>query len=512
MLKKYQKYAPIGLIIGLVAAITSLILRFTTGQLSLAAKISFGISILGLVVYIGLDARSILAFFKSRHAKFGGNSLVLILAVIGILVIVNLFIYNNDISWDLTEDKVNSLAPETVDILSNLQVPIKAQAFYSSSTSSEGAEILMRNFERNAEGFFTYEFIDPYNDPVAATQAGIDRDGVIILYAGDQTEQITSVTEEKLINAFIKLQNPIETVIYTLTGHGEGDFEEYGDLSFTDLQSAMESKNYKVEPLNLVATPAIPDDAEAIFIVAPQVPLEQDEVDLISEFLAEGGSLILFSEPDFLTNIGDQADPLTGYLEETWGISLGKDLVIDTSVDPVEFAIANEYGDHTILDEVSGYVTFFPTSRSLTITEVSGVTNTELVLTSSQSWAETDVNGVLNGEAGYDEDDTAGPITLAVALVNSSTGGRVVIVGDSDFANDSYSSYYANLDLAIGIVDWAAENEALISITSAEETTRILVAPTKATKLAIILGGLVGIPLFIAVTGIIIAIHRKRTG
>jgi len=118
----------------------------------------------------------------------------------------------------------------------------------------------------------------------------------------------------------------------------------------------------------------------------------------------------------------------------------------------------------------------------------------------------------LNGEAGYDEDDTAGPITLAVALVNSSTGGRVVIVGDSDFANDSYSTYYANLDLAIGIVDWAAENEALISITSAEETTRILVAPTKATKLTIILGGLVGLPLFIAITGIIIAIHRKRTG
>jgi len=462
MLKKYQKFAPIGLIIGLVAAVTSLILRFTTGQLSLAAKICFGVSILGLVVYIALDARSILAFFKTRHAKFGGNSLVLILAVIGILVIVNLFIYNNDISWDLTEDKINSLAPETLDILSNLQVSIEAQAFYSSSTSSEGAEILLRNFERNAEGFFTYEFIDPYDDPVAATQAGIDRDGVIILIAGDQSEQITSVTEEKLINAFIKLQNPIETVIYTL--------------------------------------------------VAPQVPLEQDEVDLISEFLAEGGSLILFSEPDFLTNIGDQVDPLTGYLQETWGISLGKDLVIDTSMDPVEFAIANEYGDHTILDEVSGYITFFPTSRSLTIAEVSGITSTELVLTSSQTWAETDVNGVLNGEAGYDEDDTAGPITLAVALVNSSTGGRVVIVGDSDFANDSYSTYYANLDLAIGIVDWAAENEALISITSAEETTRILVAPTKATKLTIILGGLVGLPLFIAITGIIIAIHRKRTG
>jgi LytS/YehU family sensor histidine kinase len=61
-------------------------------------------------------------------------------------------------------------------------------------------------------------------------------------------------------------------------------------------------------------------------------------------------------------------------------------------------------------------------------------------------------------------------------------------------------------------MDWSAENENLINISSAEETTRILVAPTNATKLAIILGGLLGLPLFITATGIIIAIHRKRTG
>lgn len=512
MLKKYQKFAPIGLILGLVAAIAALILRITSGQFSLPSQICFGVSVLGLAAYIILDVRSILGFFKSRHAKFGSNSLVLTLAVVGILVIVNLFIYNNDVAWDLTEDKVNSLATETIEILENLQLPVEATAYYTSSTSSDTAETLLQNFERNANGLFTYEFINPYDDPVAANEAGITQDGTIILTVEGQTEEITSITEENLINAVIKLQNPEETVIYALTGHGEGDFLESGDYSLTVLEELMESKNYRVETLNLVSSPTIPDDAEAIFIVAPQVPLDQSEVDLISEYLAEGGSLILFSEPDFLTEIADQTDPLADYLAESWGVTLGKDMIIDTSVDPSEYAIANQYSDHDIMEQVDNYITFFPTSRSITLSDVDDVSYDELVLTSSYSWAETDTEGILNDEADYDEDDIAGPVAVAVALENSSTDARVVIVGDSDFANDTYVEYYANLDLAMGIVDWAAENEELISITSAEETERVLISPTNATKLAIILGGLVGLPLLVTATGIIIGVHRKRTG
>ena len=512
MLKKYQKYAPIGLFVGLAAAIAALILRIIAGQFSISAKICFCVSIIGLAAFVILDAKSILDFFKSRHGKYGSNSFILTLAVIGILVIVNLVIFNNDITWDLTEDKVNTLADETLDVLSNLQVSVSAQAYFTSNTSTDTAETLLNGFEVNASGYFSYEFIDPYDDPVAATEAGITQDGVIILSAEGQSQKVTTVTEENLINAVIKLQNPEETVIYALTGHGEGNFEGSGDYSLTELESQMSSKNYRIETLNLVSSPEIPEDAEAIFIAANQVPFDQSEVDLIGDYLAEGGSMILLSEPDFLTEIDDQTDPLAEYLMDSWGVTLGKDMIIDSSVDPVEYAIADQYGNHAILEEITGYVTFFPTSRSITLSDVDEVSSTELILTSSQSWAEKDTKGIEEGEAGYDDDDIAGPLTIAAALENSTTGARVVVVGDSDFTNDYYAAYYANLDFAMGIVDWAAENEAIISITSAEETSRVLVAPTNAAKLAILIGGFLGLPLIISVTGIIIAINRKRTG
>lgn len=511
-MEKLQKYAFIPLIFGLVAAVVALILRITSGQFTTPVRISIIVAVIGLVLSIVFDPGSILHFFKGRQARHGGNALVLTLAVIGIIVIVNVFLYNNNVSWDLTEDKSNSLAKESLDILNHLEVPVEAKAFYSSDLNTSTAENLFENFRRNAGGKFDYEFIDPYEDPVTANQAEITRDGTTVLYAGDQTQTLTSLTEESLINAIVKLQNPSQSAVYVLTGHGEEDFFNSGDYSMTELKSLMESKNYQVAPLNLASTPSIPEDTKAIIIAAPQIPLGQDEVDLLEEYLSAGGSIILFSEPAFLTKSSEQDNPLQTYLLEKWGLSFGNNMVIDPSINPMNYAIADQYGDHPITAAVENFTTFYPTAHSLTTEAISDISVSNLVLTTSQAWAETNIDGLYNNEATYDDADIAGPVTVAVALENASTGARVVVFGDSDFATDTFISAYGNMDIAIAIVDWATENENLISLTPAETTTRILIPPTNAAKLGIIIGGLVGIPLFIAVTGIIIGIQRKRTG
>ena len=511
-MKKLQKYAFIPLIVGLVAAVVALILRITSGQFTIAVRISIILAVIGLVLSIVFDPGSILQFFQGRQAKHGGNALVLTLAVIGILVIVNLFIYNNNVSWDLTEDKENSLAEETLDILDNLSITVEAKAFYTSDTSTAAAETLFENFRRNSGGKFEYEFINPYDDPVAANLAEITRNATTVLSAEGQTQMITTLSEENLINAIVKLQNPEQSAVYVLTGHGEEDFFTSGDYSLVELESLMESKNYQVATLNLVSSPSIPEDAKAVFIAAPQIPLSQDEVDLLADFLANGGSLILLSEPDFLTEGAGEDNPLDTYLQDEWGLTMGDDMIIDPTINPMNYAIAGQYGDHPITDAVNNYTTFFPTAHSLAMEAVSDVTYDELVLTTSDSWAETNIEGLFNNEADYDDADIAGPVTIAVALENASTGTRVVVIGDSDFATDNFITAYGNMDFAIAMVDWVTENENLINLSVAETTSRVLVPPTNATKLGIILGGLVGIPLIIIAVGIVVAIQRRRTG
>lgn len=514
MFNKIKKYAPIGLVVGLVSAAAALILRVSAGQFTLVVKILIGVAVLGMVLFVALDPQSILDSFKSRRARYNSNNIITILAVIGILILVNLFIYNNDVSWDLTEDKENTLSQQTLDILSSIDVPVYAQAFYSSSTNTDSADTLLNNFKRNSNGMFDYVFIDPYQDPVLANQAGITNDGTTVLTANNTTEQLSYLSEENLLNNIIKLQNPESTVVYVLTGHGEDDFFTSSDYSMTQLQSVLAAKNYDIKALNLVATPSIPEDARAIIIAAPQIQLSDSEVALIADYLDNGGSLVLFTEPPFLTQVDlTQQDPLWTYLQDNWGIIMSDNLIIDLAIDPVEFAVADQYTEHAITKESLDYITFFPTSHSIDFESVDHVTATNLIQTSSQSWAETDIEAILNGEVAYDDaTDTLGPINLATALENTSTGARVVVVGDSDFASDSYIYMYGNQNLAVSMVDWVSANENLISLTTPDSTTRVLVPPTKGVQLLIILVGLIGLPLLIGTTGVIIGIRRKRNG
>ena len=235
MLNKIKKYAPVGLVVGLIAAAAALILRVSAGQFTLAVKILIGVAVLGMVSFVALDPQSILDSFKGRRAQYSSNATIMTLAVIGILILVNVFIYNNDTSWDLTEDKDNTLSQESLDVLQNIEIPVYAQAFYSGNTNTEIAEALLSNFKRNSNGMFDYEFVDPYSDPVLANQAGITKDGTTVLTANDTTLQLSYLSEENLLNNIIKLQNPESTVVYALTGHGEDDFFTAGDFSMTNL-------------------------------------------------------------------------------------------------------------------------------------------------------------------------------------------------------------------------------------------------------------------------------------
>ncbi len=64
MFNKFKKHAPIGLVIGLIAAAAALILRISAGQFTLTIKVLIGVAVLGMVLFVALDPQSILDSFK----------------------------------------------------------------------------------------------------------------------------------------------------------------------------------------------------------------------------------------------------------------------------------------------------------------------------------------------------------------------------------------------------------------------------------------------------------------
>ena len=104
-----------------------------------------------------------------------------------------------------------------------------------------------------------------------------------------------------------------------------------------------------------------------------------------------------------------------------------------------------------------------------------------MLKTSNNSWGESDFeSGTVNFDA---ESDLKGPVSVAVVASklldseethqkNKETQGHkksqpkatLVVIGDSDFANNRYSNFSGNGDFFLNTVSWLAEEENLISI------------------------------------------------
>jgi ABC-type uncharacterized transport system involved in gliding motility auxiliary subunit len=208
----------------------------------------------------------------------------------------------------------------------------------------------------------------------------------------------------------------------------------------------------------LLVTNSIPDDANLIVIAGPTKPVSNEEVELLSEYVESGNAMLILEDPLPFTEFGEVQDPLANYLSDSWGITLGNDVVVDFSSNQPLIAVANQYGNHTITQKMSNLASIFPTARSLVASEVisEGVSQANLILTSSQSWAETDFASLESGNIDPDgEDDVLGPISIAMVAENFESSARIVVFGDSDFASDAYIHAYGNLDMIVNSIDWA---------------------------------------------------------
>ncbi|MFH1523457.1 MAG: GldG family protein [Chloroflexota bacterium] len=524
-----QRLAPVGLWISglailvtgslLVVKLISYIGLYTpTNQkpFNLALWISLGVAIIGPALFALLDPKRVRQFLAGRQARHGSNAVIMLLAFIMILVVVNVIVYQNPVQWDWTEDQQNSLAPETVETLKALPATVHAIGFYTSRYSNTSAQELFDRLQAKSNGKFDYEFIDPESNPAKAQQYNITRDGTIVLLMQGNQELLTSSTEQNITNSLVKLMNPGQRSVYFLTGHGERDIETSGDTAYTRAKSVLESKNYTVQALNLLAQNSIPEDALAVIISGPTKPISAEEMTLLKDYVAKGGSLIVLEDPTIESNIGTSYDPLVDYLTTTWGISLNNDVVIDPHSTYVNYAIENTYGSHPITNslESQNLVTFYPFARSLAVdTTLQDITTTALVNTIDRSWGETDFIALQNNQWVYDAStDLAGPLTIAAAAENANTKGRVVVIGDSNFADDTRFDQYGNGDLFVNSVDWAASQEGMISLTAKQPITRTMQPQSQLTILLLAFAFVILIPGLIIAGGVASWIIRRRRG
>jgi ABC-type uncharacterized transport system involved in gliding motility auxiliary subunit len=191
---------------------------------------------------------------------------------------------------------------------------------------------------------------------------------------------------------------------------------------------------------------------------------------------------------------------------------MGRDLVVDVEralyPDPGT-PVITEYGWSTVTKDLGQ--TVFPGVAALTVptTPAAGTTVTPLARTSGQSWTTKDARNPQ-----FKEGDTRGPLTIAASIEAEAKNAastqsnpdkeapktRLVVVGDADFASNSFLRMASNRDFLVNSVNWLTESEELISIRpKPPEDRSVFLSPTQTTLIWI--SSIVLLPLVVLVAG-----------
>jgi len=516
-----KRYAPIAAVVGLLGLLAAAAVWLLQRQFNVYVQASLAVGLLGLAVAILLDPATIQSWAGRRQARYGGNVLLMVVALFGILLVANYLVSKNTKQWDLTANKVNTLAPETIQALQTLTGTVKAIGFYTASfaSSQTTAKNLFEQYRVASGGKFTYEFHDPTGDPALANQYKITSDGTTILLMNGNQESITFASEDQIDGALVRLQHPAKRKIYFLTGHGEHAEDDTANTGLSNVVGLLTNQNYVVAKLDLSVTTTVPSDAKAVVIAGPLVPISSIESDLLQVYLEQGGSVVEMQDPLIQTQTPVTAtEPFVNYLAQSWGVKLDSDVIVDeynsVSGQPL-FPTNSKYGSSSIVSRLQNIKTVYPVARSVTIPaagkEVTNTTYSTLVSLDPAAWGETNMTE-LNQASGpaLDASDVQPPLQVAVTAQNSTTKARLVVFGDSDFASNQFYAQGANANLLVNAIDWATADETLINVTPRTPTQLTIQLTNGLTINAVFVVVVILMPVLVLILGGVMWFQRRR--
>ena len=488
-LKSTGFWSAIGAIVGIVATLVGVVSFLTIEPLR---DFAVSVLIIGLVLLflaIVLSPRAIAIFMAGRQGRYGANLAIMTVAFFIIVILINFLLFRNPTRVDVTATRVFSLSQQTVNILGDLNAPVRANAFFvpaSADTASlrQQTEDLLNEFTRRS-GKFTYRFVDPELNRTVAQRYNVSNYPVIVFenLTTDTLEDVFTITEQDFVTAILVATGVDQKKVYFLTGHQEAGLTRDPISLQTDLEgfdlalNGMQRDNYAIRPLNLRQDPKVPEDAAVVVVPGPKSDLSEDEENAITEYLVKGGNIAFLLDPD-------TPDSFRRVLAN-WGLLLAPNLVADlisnvagevttpmaqrsngqfTSSGVTGINIADKinvvfFADATVVqpllppDQIPPFMTYSP-----------------LVVTTPASWLETDEE-----EVEYDaEEDIRGQFhlmsvmetggSLTGQMVGGESPARLVVFGDSDFARNKFFFQSDNSNLLLNSINWLAGDYNLIDI------------------------------------------------
>ncbi len=532
--------ADVGLVASFVFAFFSLltVLAFVyEGEFENYVAVFGVLAVAGLIGWIVFTPREVVDFITGRQARQGTLAIFSTVLFTGIVVMFYIFVDRQVITFDLTEAQSFTLSDTTEAVVERINRDMRIVGFYSTQNLAlrELDDQYWRQYEVISDGRITRQYIDPVEQPAIADAYNAQDGDVFITFVEDGDVVPSSISyvpisdkhEREMTQAISRLLQQGNFVAYFDVSFGEREINDQAADGLLIGSQLLQFEGWRVVEINLQEGADlgrdVPDDASVVVLANPIEQVSPAVVDMLDRYLAQGGAVFIMADVDF-TGVGflSEGSVLDEYLWQNWGLRAMEAVIVDEA--PIDTPSPLDIFSFQIFDspitaginvpEQPDSNTQFRLARPIMVDDTPPVNNGRAIMSSPASYAETNLTQVgLNNTYAYDQgEDIPGQMVTVAFAENADTGGRVLMVGDSDFAtNGQIRSPVGNGLLFVGALNWLSNFDEQVTFgfaSGAIAPPTIFISPDQLDQINFIL--FIFIPGFVLLIGASIWYVRSR--
>lgn len=480
---------------------------------------------------------------RRRTAHFLAQGLLVLTLIAGL----NYLATQHAWRFDLSRHARHSLSPETRSYLRDLPADVKVVVTLTDSDENDqvaqayrDVRVLLRDYveaaSTNEKARLEIEFVDVYQNRVAAQRLGITEPNSIVVISGERRrsvaltelyamrsrEKSAFVGERAFTSAILDVTRGEPQRIVFLAGHGEMDLTDTDPArGLSLLRDELTHRNFQLEVADL-SSPADRDRAASaalMVIASPQGRFSRDEQEFLRRHLASSaGRVLAFLNPGYPHGLDELLDD--------WGVLADDVVIFDQSAEG-----RSDTGDLILFPAASGHpaVDFLASNRiSLRFGPTRSIrpdpARTDpslkplpLVVASPKAWGERSYR--QRGVPTFDpETDLPAPLAGGTAservapkgkLPFSVRGGRIAVFGGGEWVGNSRLAAGGNLSLALASINWLVDRDTQLQIPARPiETFQLTLASDQLGRLRLAL--VFGLPAVAAGLGLLVYWARRR--
>ena len=403
----------------------------------------------------------------TKVRQFGG-----LLLAFFICVLINLLALDISYRFDLTTEEIYSLSSKASQVLEAIDQPVHIVFAYDVRSRAQRDSVrTLRNIAKKSN-FVSIELFDPVLEPALAEANGIRFSGSGLFRSDDRQVLFDDPTEVGFINALVRVTSPnlgllcfsdghLESNPYSLHSHDHSEAAMTGHNHSTGgrpislherhgmgiARESLEHLGFTVEQRVLLKDKDSLEGCSALIIASPLTPFESREIKNLKKYIEKAGRVLFLLEPD--ANAGLE-ELLREFDVEFSGTRI-KDPEKHFWADAFTPAVSN-YPRHRVTRNLP--LTFFPGVGELRPSGSSVDRNlrTEVILATSS-------NSVLD-----DKPEDAKSRAIGIITKDLDSGSVLLVLGDGDFATNSYFDQLGNGALFLNLVSELSQSHGAIDL------------------------------------------------